>query len=194
MNATVDIENYWSACPELHLGWKDLPFLKGFPGGTSSKESTCQHRSCKRRSFDLWVGKIPRRRKCKPIQYSCLRNPMDRGAWWTTYNPWGLKELDTTEWLRTAHSPFLNQPSSPLGVLGVEMCAWDFLQCNEVYPWPWMRESVFVSMCVWCEGEGGGKERRLKKLKWKLLSSVQLFATPWTMQSMEFSRPEYWSG
>ena len=37
---------------------------------------------------------------------------------------------------RTAHSPFLNQPSSPLGVLGVEMCAWNFLQCNEVYPWP----------------------------------------------------------
>ena len=26
-----------------------------------------------------------------PIQYSCLENPMDRGAWW------GCKELDTTE-------------------------------------------------------------------------------------------------
>ena len=30
--------------------------------------------------------------------------------------------------------------------------------------------------------------------KWKSLSRVQLFATPWTTQSMEFSRPEYWSG
>ena len=29
--------------------------------------------------------------------------------------------------------------------------------------------------------------------KWKSLSRVQLFATPWTVQSMEFSRPEYWS-
>ena len=28
----------------------------------------------------------------------------------------------------------------------------------------------------------------------KLLSHVQLFVTPWTIQSMEFSRPEYWSG
>ena len=27
-----------------------------------------------------------------------------------------------------------------------------------------------------------------------LLSYVRLFATPWTKQSMEFSRPEYWSG
>ena len=30
--------------------------------------------------------------------------------------------------------------------------------------------------------------------KWKLLSRVWLFATPRTTQSMEFSRPEYWSG
>ena len=30
--------------------------------------------------------------------------------------------------------------------------------------------------------------------KWNSLSRVQLFATPWTIQSMEFSRPEYWSG
>ena len=30
--------------------------------------------------------------------------------------------------------------------------------------------------------------------KWKSLSRVRLFATPWTIQFMEFSRPEYWSG
>ena len=28
----------------------------------------------------------------------------------------------------------------------------------------------------------------------KSLSHVQLFATPWTIESMEFSGPEYWSG
>ena len=28
---------------------------------------------------------------------------------------------------------------------------------------------------------------------WKSLSCVQLSATPWTIQSIEFSRPEYWS-
>ena len=32
------------------------------------------------------------------------------------------------------------------------------------------------------------------KVKWKELSCVRLFATPWTIQSLEFSRPEYWSG
>ena len=30
--------------------------------------------------------------------------------------------------------------------------------------------------------------------EWKSLSCVRLFATPWTIQSMDFSRPECWSG
>ena len=33
-----------------------------------------------------------------------------------------------------------------------------------------------------------------KPLKWRSLSRVWLFATSSTMQSLEFSRPEYWSG
>ena len=31
-----------------------------------------------------------------PLQYSCLKNPMDRGAWWATVHKGG-KESDTTE-------------------------------------------------------------------------------------------------
>ena len=33
-----------------------------------------------------------------------------------------------------------------------------------------------------------------RKWKWNSLSRVQLFATPWTTESMEFSKPEYCSG
>ena len=33
---------------------------------------------------------------CNPLQYSCLENPMDRGAW-GGHSPWGCKELDMTE-------------------------------------------------------------------------------------------------
>ena len=36
--------------------------------------------------------------------------------------------------------------------------------------------------------------RSIWKWKWKSLSRVWLFETPQTIQSMEFSRPEYWSG
>ena len=40
------------------------------------------------------------------------------------------------------------------------------------------------------------KRSRLNNIceSWKSLSCVRFFATPWTLQSMEFSRPEYWSG
>ena len=34
----------------------------------------------------------------------------------------------------------------------------------------------------------------LENEKYKSLSRVWFFVTPWTIQSMEFSRPEYWSG
>ena len=59
----------------------------------SGKESTCQ---CRRLGFDPWVRKIPRRRNGNPLQYSCLENPMDRGAWWATV--YGVaEEPDMTE-------------------------------------------------------------------------------------------------
>ena len=37
-------------------------------------------------------------------------------------------------------------------------------------------------------------EVKWSEVKWKSLSRIQLFETSWTIQSMEFSRPEYWSG
>ena len=51
------------------------------PGGANGKEPTCKCRRHKRPVFNRWVGKIPWRRKWHPLQYSCLENPMDRGAW-----------------------------------------------------------------------------------------------------------------
>ena len=52
------------------------------PGSTSGKEPACQRRKRKRRRFDPWVTKIPWRRKGQPTRYSCLGNPLNRGAWW----------------------------------------------------------------------------------------------------------------
>ena len=64
-----------------------------FPGGSDSKESAFN-------AGDL--GSIPGSGRSAgegngcPLQYSCLENPMDRGAW-LGYSPWDRKELDTTE-------------------------------------------------------------------------------------------------
>ena len=49
-----------------------------------AKEPTCQCKRHKRCGFDLWVGKIPWRRKWQPTPVFLLENPMDRGMWQAT--------------------------------------------------------------------------------------------------------------
>ena len=57
----------------------DLAINLGFPGGSDSKESTCN-------AGDL--GSIPKLGRSSgegngyPHQCSCLENSMNRGAWW----------------------------------------------------------------------------------------------------------------
>ena len=67
----------------------------GFPGGASGKEPACQCRRCKRHSFDSWVGRSPGGGHGNPLQYSCLENPTDRGAWRAIVHR--VTESDTTE-------------------------------------------------------------------------------------------------
>ena len=59
----------------------------GFPGGASSKEHACQCRRCKRQEMrvrSLGREDSPGGGHGNPLQYSCLENPMGRGAWQST--------------------------------------------------------------------------------------------------------------
>ena len=51
---------------------------RGFPGGSGGKESACNAGDSS--SIPGW-GQSPGEDKGNPLQYSCLENPMDRGAW-----------------------------------------------------------------------------------------------------------------
>ena len=70
----------------------------GLPWWLGIKEASCE---CCRHRFGPWVRKIPWRRKWQStLQYSCLENLMDRGAWQATVHgvarsqTW-LKQLNT---------------------------------------------------------------------------------------------------
>ena len=51
---------------------------------------------CRTPGFDPCMGRSPGKGNSYPLQYSCVENSMDRGAWWAT-NPWAHKELDMTQ-------------------------------------------------------------------------------------------------
>ena len=59
----------------------ELQALQGFPGGSDGKESACN-------AGDLGLipesGRSPGEGNGNPVQYSCLENPIDGGAWPTT--------------------------------------------------------------------------------------------------------------
>ena len=57
-----------------------LPFL-GFLGGSDGKESTCNAGDL---SSVPGLGRSPGEGNGNPLQYSCLENSMDRGAWQAT--------------------------------------------------------------------------------------------------------------
>ena len=53
----------------------------GFPGGSEGKESAC---SVEDLGLIPGSGRSPGEGNSNALQYSCLENPMDRGAWWAT--------------------------------------------------------------------------------------------------------------
>ena len=54
------------------------------PGGASGKEPTCQYRRLKRPGLIPGLRRSSGRRHGNPLQYSCLKNPLDWEAWWAT--------------------------------------------------------------------------------------------------------------
>ena len=53
----------------------------GFPGGSAGKESACNAGGL---GLIPGLGRSPGEGNGNPLQYSCLENPMDGGAWWAT--------------------------------------------------------------------------------------------------------------
>ena len=68
---------------------QSLAVVLGFPGGSDGKESVCNAGSIP------GSGRSPGIEHGSLLQYSCLENPMDRGALLATVH--GLQRVNTTE-------------------------------------------------------------------------------------------------
>ena len=110
-----------------------------------------------------------------PLQYSCLENPMDGGAWQAAVHRVAKSCILFTfmHWRRKW------QPT-PVFLPGESQGGGSLVGCR-----------------LWGRTESDTTEGTQQQQQ--LLSHVQLFAPPWTTAhqaplSMEFSRQEYWSG
>ena len=80
------ISFFYSACFSSQF-CKDLVYIykpHGFPGASDAKESTCNvgdQGSMVQMGSIPGSGKSPGEGNGNPLQYSCLEDPMDRGAW-----------------------------------------------------------------------------------------------------------------
>ena len=66
----------------------------GFTGGSDGKDSACNAGYL---GSIPGLGRSPEEGNGNPLQYSCLKNSMKRGAWQATVHV--VAESDTTEWL-----------------------------------------------------------------------------------------------
>ena len=153
----------------------------GFPGGSDGKASA--HNAGNLGSIP-GLGRSPGEGNGNPLQYSCLENSMDGGAWWATVH------AVTKNWTRL--SDLIMNVFLTFWKLA---CYWDMNSSN--------KKDIFQS------GNGNciNSQHMLHMYMYVMcicacmlscFSCISLFATLWTVAhraplSMEFPRQEYWS-
>ena len=70
--------------------------LLSFPGGSAVKNLPARAGEAKDKGSVPGQGRSPGVGNGNPLQYSCLENSMDRGAWWVTVVHGVTKEWDIT--------------------------------------------------------------------------------------------------
>ena len=88
---TCYFEVFWTSSYDLHI--------MGFPGGSVVKNPPTSAGGAGEVGSSPGWARSPGEGNGNPLQYSCLENPMDRGAWWAAVH--GVtKESHTTEYTR----------------------------------------------------------------------------------------------
>ena len=65
---------------------KSYELLMGFPGGSMVKNPPANAGETGDSGSVTGLGRSPGVGNGNPLQYSCLENSMDRGAWWPTFH------------------------------------------------------------------------------------------------------------
>ena len=75
-----------------------------FPGASDGKESACNAGDP---SLISGSEKSPGEENGNPLQYSCLKNSMDRGAWWVTVHRVAKSQTQLIDFSFTFHGKYI---------------------------------------------------------------------------------------
>ena len=143
-------QEYWSGCPPSLF---PLPWFSHTVGGSVVKNLLAIAGDA---GSIPGLGRSPGERNGNPLQYSCLGNPMDRGAWWATVR--GVaKELDTTYDWSTVNGLLSSVPyllDVPVAILGFprHLLLWPSSTCSLSLftlslQTPWEQKLLFFLYC-----------------------------------------------
>ena len=83
-----------------------LGLISGFPGEAHGKEFAC---NAEDPGLISGSGRSPGEENGNPLQYSCLQNPMDRGAWWAAVHGVAKSWTRLSGFTFTFHFPALEK-------------------------------------------------------------------------------------
>ena len=118
----------------------------GFPDGSEIKMSACNAGDP---GLIPGSGRSPEEGDVNPLQYSCLENPMDRGAWQATVHgvsksqTW-LSDFTFTFTLRLRKLPSVPSLLRVFLIMDVESCENVFLHL-----WRWSYVYLLVNWLIW---------------------------------------------
>ena len=96
-NKQVQMSKSFEGCGRR---WLPKGCWGGFPGGTSGREPACSAGAIRDAGSIPGSGRSPVEERGNLLQYSCLENPMDSGAWWATVHG-VVKSQTRLEWWST---------------------------------------------------------------------------------------------
>ena len=83
-----------------------------YHGGSVGKESACNAGDA---GLTPGLGRCPGGGHGNPLQYSCVENPMDGGAWRAQWSPWGHSQTWLSNWTQQStmrgHQSFFKEGS-----------------------------------------------------------------------------------
>ena len=100
--------------------------FQSFPDGSADKDSACYIGDTGEADSVPGLGRSPGEGSGNPLQHSCLKSPMNGGAW-MGYSPKGYKELDMTK------------------KLSIRIFSPTFMTCQQMCFQVWQPEASFLS-------------------------------------------------